>query len=720
MRELLVDLKNCYGIKSLTYSFDFGSGRNKRKSFAIYAPNGLMKTSFTKAFDRLAQGDQPVEERFNRAAQATVLIDGSPISASSIYVLKSEIDVSQESPEISNILVSPDKKARYDALILDIEKQKNKAIASLQKLSGVPKNDIELTVLSDIGKRDFASCLASLVDASASYDSFPYKYSTIFDPRVLELLKKPAFLEKAREFSERYQEIFTLEGTIFKKDVFNPIRAEKSFETLKNQGYFDGGHQLFLSGDSSPVGIEEAESRVKSILVNIEADQHLKNIKQSIAKNAQTQAIANLFESLDVNEIEVLLNGLKPENQNGFKVMMWRACVNSCSESLAYVEMHQNAKEELDLIEREAAELAPEWLDAVSLFNDRFTDMPFRLEVENKSNAALGKEKAKLCYVFKDDGEEVKLRCSELTTLSQGEKRALYLLSFIFKIEALTKLDNETLLVVDDPADSFDYKNKHAILQYLEDIESKPNIYQIILTHNYDFYRGLAVRFVHRDRCLMANKHPTSIELEKAQGVKDYFKGILLDRFPKCPRAMCASIPFARNIIEYTKGDEHDDYLLLTSLLHYKSNTEQITHQDFVTVFNNTFGCEHPGSEKLIADIIFEEVESIRLNPIQTGLNLEDKVVMSMAIRLKAEKYMLACIRTGLNDPNYWCDDLNQFGRLLSKYVEMNSSSPARPVLQKVSVTVSSNIHLNSFMYEPILDLSIGHLSALYMEVSSL
>src|SRR5690606_36656560 len=121
--------------------------------------------------------------------------------------------------------------------------------------------------------------------------------------------------------------------------------------------------------------------------------------------------------------------------------------------------------------------------------------------------------------------------------------------------------DNETLLAVDDPADSFDYKNKHAILQYLEDIESKPNIYQIILTHNYDFYRGLAVRFVHRERCLMANKHPASIELEKAHGVKDYFKGILLEKLPECPRAMCASIPFARNIIEYNKGDKHDDYL---------------------------------------------------------------------------------------------------------------------------------------------------------------
>lgn len=39
---------------------------------------------------------------------------------------------------------------------------------------------------------------------------------------------------------------------------------------------------------------------------------------------------------------------------------------------------------------------------------------------------------------------------------------------------------------------------------------------------------------------------------------------------------------------------------------------------------------------------------------------------------------------------------------------------------EKISITVSSNIHLNSFMYEPILDLTIDHLINLYNEVVTL
>ncbi len=720
MKELSIDLKNCYGIKSLEYKFDFGSVANRKKSFAIYAPNGLMKTSFTKTFERLAQGQEPAEERFNRAAQATVLIDGASINPNAIYVLKSEIDLSQESPEISNILVNPDKKARYDTLIININKQEAKAVSSLQKLSGVPRGDIKAKILADIGEVDFVSCLAALHDGNGLSEILPYNYATVFDQKVIDLLKNPEFLDNAKEFSERYQEIFTQDGTIFKKDVFNPIRAERSFETLKTQGYFDGGHLLYLKGDSSPVGIAEAEERVKMLLSKIEGDQRLNSIKQSIAKNAQTQAIASLFESLGVNDIETLLNGLKAENQKDFKRFFWKSYINACKESSLYLELHANAKDELDLIEQEAANLAPEWANAVELFNSRFTEMPFRLEVENQAKAALGKEQAKLSYVFKDDGAEVRLRRNELMTLSQGEKRALYLLNFIFEIEARSKLGHETVFIIDDAADSFDYKNKHAIIQYLEDIESKPNVYQIILTHNYDFFRGVAAKFVQRKRCLMANKHPNKIELEEAQGVKNYFTGILCKRFNQCHRAMCASIPFARNIIEYTKGESDPDYLLLTSLLHQKQDTDTITHQNFVDVYNAAFGCNHVGTTATIKSIIIGEAEAIGLNPVQTGLNLEDKVVMSMAIRLLAEQYMLDKIRVALNDQSYWCNDHSQFGKLLGKYSQLLPASPAIPVLRKVSVTVSSNIHLNSFMYEPILDLSIGHLAELYSEVKAL
>ncbi|MFV8433463.1 hypothetical protein ACNO6Y_22995, partial [Vibrio owensii] len=70
MTELSVKLKNCYGIPDLEYDFKFSGGGSQ--AFAIYAPNGLMKTSFTRTFDALRQKEQPREERFRRPSTADV------------------------------------------------------------------------------------------------------------------------------------------------------------------------------------------------------------------------------------------------------------------------------------------------------------------------------------------------------------------------------------------------------------------------------------------------------------------------------------------------------------------------------------------------------------------------------------------------------------------------------------------------------------------------
>ena len=55
--------------------------------------------------------------------------------------------------------------------------------------------------------------------------------------------------------------------------------------------------------------------------------------------------------------------------------------------------------------------------------------------------------------------------------LSTGERKAFYILNIIFVVEARMKEGAETLIVIDDLADSFDYQNKYAIIEYLNDQE---------------------------------------------------------------------------------------------------------------------------------------------------------------------------------------------------------------------------------------------------------
>ncbi len=94
--------------------------------------------------------------------------------------------------------------------------------------------------------------------------------------------------------------------------------------------------------------------------------------------------------------------------------------------------------------------------------------------------------------------------------------------------------------------------------------------------------------------------------------------------------------------------------------------------------------------------------------------------MLSIAIRMQAEIFITDKLRVLKSDANYWCPANNQYGSLMKEYASLAPTAPEMRILEKVSITVSSNIHLNSFMYEPILDLTIEHLAKLYKEVQML
>ena len=219
----------------------------------------------------------------------------------------------------------------------------------------------------------------------------------------------------------------------------------------------------------------------------------------------------------------------------------------------------------------------------------------------------------------------------------------------------------------------------------------------------------------------MANRNETSISLTGAKGVKNYFIGEWRDKVAENQFILCASIPFTRNLIEYTKPKNDTDYLLLTSLLHWKSNSEAITVGKYFEVFNAFFTTHHDAtSTQLFIELIFTKAEEICSRAIHDALNLEDKVLLSIAVRIKAEIFLIGELRKLKGEPNFWCEEESQFRHLIKEYSSLTASLKNKQSLEKVGITVSSNIHLNSFMYEPILDLTIEHLITLYSEIIGL
>ena len=291
------------------------------------------------------------------------------------------------------------------------------------------------------------------------------------------------------------------------------------------------------------------------------------------------------------------------------------------------------------------------------------------------------------------------------------------MLNVIFEIEARKQAGAETIIVVDDIADSFDYKNKYAIIHYLKEIADSGAFKQLILTHNFDFFRTIQSRFVNYQNCFMASKDSAGLSLGAASGIKNVFVNDWKVNFFKDAKKRIASIPFIRNIVEFIRGGADPAFSQLTSLLHWKADSNTISEGDLDKIYSTLFGetGTWPDGQRFVFDSIRQQADDC-LKAGQ-GINFENKIVLSIAIRLISEKFLVEQIK----DPTFVAKiDANQTPRLLAKFSGKFAGHPAINIIEKVVLMTPENIHLNSFMYEPILDMSDEHLRKLYGEVTAL
>ena len=128
---------------------------------------------------------------------------------------------------------------------------------------------------------------------------------------------------------------------------------------------------------------------------------------------------------------------------------------------------YQEAKPTLDSVLQQAAGQRSAWEKTISIFNRRFS-VPFEVKIKNQTDLLLNEEAAALSFEYSTQAGQkaVESKVLEEVVLSKGELRAFYTLQLLFAIEKM-KHDGgqEHILVFDDISDSFDYKNKYAIVE---------------------------------------------------------------------------------------------------------------------------------------------------------------------------------------------------------------------------------------------------------------
>jgi len=723
MRKLGIELKNCHGIRELSTSFKFKDGN----AVAVYAPNGTMKTSFARTLADLARGVETQDRMFpeRETVRSVTDQDGDELDAGDVVVVLSYDEDLGPTESTSTLLVNPELRKEYAALQLELLEARDELVVALKEQSGT-KQDVAAVVSRAFTQQEdnFFTALVRLSYEIEAQDSTPFDnvpYDLLFNSKVQPILRDPALQSALADYVTRLNELLD-ESTFFSRDSFNFYNAANVTKSLGDNGFFAARHSILLHGEgedskevTSQADLDELIAVEKQRITDDDVlRKKLEAVEKALNKNVDTRAFFDYI----AKHVELL-----PEltNVDLFEQKLWKSYIKAHEELYEHVvNCFKDAEKRKKEIEQQAAAESTQWEGVIEIFNDRFF-VPFRLIATNRDRVVLGQEKLlKLGFEFEEGVERTPVERGDLLEiLSAGEKKALYILNVLFEVGARKSSGRDTLFVIDDIADSFDYKNKYAIIQYLKEMSEEPNFRLILLTHNFDFFRTLESRaVVGYDRCFMAQKGESKIVLSQAVGIKNPFIKDFKLKFFEDGTKRVACIPFIRNILEYTKGEDDPGYLKLTSLLHWKSDTSSITQQDLDAIFSGAFGSEEswPSPSDSVLDLVIAQA-NLALKADE-GANFENKIVMSIAIRLLSESHMV----TELADQDF-TDNIqaNQSQALFKEYKNRGHGSvETREVLDAVVLMTPENIHVNSFMYEPIIDMSDSHLRKLYTDVLKL
>lgn len=718
MKKLSIDLENCFGIGKFQYDFDF----SKLNTFLLYAPNGTMKTSFAKTFDLISKNDKknlPKDLVYGKDSKYNIITDNIDIDPEQILVINAEDTSFDASNKVTSFIASKDLKEQYDKIYVELNYEKDEILKKLKNISSSSDCESEyIATFSENNSNNFFEILSNNVEnLKDEFDKVPFKYNHVFDTKgkVKEFINKNEPL--LDDYIDNYNNIIS-SSKLFKisNNTFGTQQVNDILKSIEDNAFFDAGHKFILEDGTEIKTSDELKQLVKEEVDKILSDKKLKasfdKVDKAIGANVELRTFKKIIE-----ENNTLLIELK--NYEEYKKKVWNNFLSEIKDDVIGLNLlYKEKKPLLEAILKETNKEIKLWKEITKKFNDRFY-VPFEVNIANKRDVLLKQETANLQFIYRDkkQGDILQSKENLLKVLSKGEQRAYFILQFLFEIESRKLEDNFTLLIFDDIADSFDYKNKYAIIEYIKELHESEKFKSIILTHNFDFYRTIASRLDLFKNCFIVTKNDEKeISLKTSNYTKVIFQELLKEI--NNPKVFISLIPFVRNIIEYTDSNKCDDAVTLTRCLHVKELSQNIIIDDIIEIYKNRLiklsdrDFDIEGSVK-VHEYIFEIADKIVSEENIDEIILENKIVLSIACRLKAELYMINKLPSSNRDKL----NSNQTRELSKKYLIEYPNSSKKELIDKINLMTPENIHLNSFMYEPLIDMSVYHLKDLYNSI---
>lgn len=704
-----------------------------------------MKTSFLKIFEKYQKNtSQEIRDNiFWYPSQHDISIDWNSIIPSQIFTL-GQVDEKYQSWNIATLLINEELRTQYTNILA----LKYQLLRQLKEKIGLSiptsSTSLEISKLEKKLLKDFAlpedNFLQWLlqIELPNQNDLLVFNgclYKDIFDDWTVEgLLSSTTFQDNIQAFLDEANNIFeNPDYSYLSRGQFSFWQFQNVADSLRKNNFFSSeGNALCLAGNNQ--NQEQLNQKISEIEWVLQSTPAFIKIRQDLNKTDKWSKVVALLETVP-NLLEYL------QNIDDFRKNLW------------YQYIHEIVDDHWNIIFNEIRRLYRQLLtdisnlniqnternNALAIFKDRF-HMPFEMRIDNLQNVIFG-EIPVVRFEFRDEDTwavVLKQQLEVSNTLSQWEKRALFLLNMIFDFEKIKKdiRDNpgqEILIVADDVADSFDYRNKYAIVEYLQELAESQGIYLIILTHNYDFFRCINSRLNIGNNCKKIVKRETTwtLHIEGAYSKEpweEWKSKVCSNDTPENEKKkyLIALIPFVRNLIQYARGSQNDNFLFLTHLLHWKGGswaipeTQNISFNNLLPIYNAWFwtNIQLENSDQRIYNYLND--------PNILGWDfLEEKILYAILIRLYAEQIMLRELPR-INPNVNLNPDRDQFWTLYGRFInclrilpedlrgERQRFGEIKSVLNRVSIMTPESIHFNSFMYEPIIDMDIIELQSLY------
>jgi len=710
-------LENVYGIKKLINS------NLINQNTIIYSPNGVMKSSFSDGLFDISIDQNPRDVFNNLPASYTVINNGTSVSEATspkhldLVVFKGEdiFDSIFKEKDIAQLVISTSLKKQYETKMSAIKGKIDEikgilAFAVLEEKKGAKNTKIDGFLEQFYGNSDLErlTTLFSSPHSEIIEDTTSVSFSKLFNPKTESILNDTTFIEKCEEF-QRLKDA-KLNEAIFNAS-FGISQLENSHKSLITNKYYDAGHKLYINEQTLDRDSVEAliVESIKSAYGSEEMKTSFLVAKKVLDANKDSREIvSSIFENTWLLE--------KLVNPNKFKVNLIYKKIENYQEEISEARKAiAAAMADIEGIYKKAQQTESLWREVIETYNNRFCNKHFDIAITNQSNAIIGIQEPVFTKVMKTSRNEITEDI--FSRFSSGEKRAIFILYFLYEIELKKMTGTDFTIIADDIVDSFDYKNKYAMIEYLSELSGDSKVQLIILTHNFDFYRSTCISLSgnlnSRLFAYLDSNEDVSLFSANSYNYESFSLFTNWKNSDDIP-SLIALIPFLRNLVELQEGNTSASFSMLCNFLHYNLNTPLMNLTNLSHIYTN-YGVKYTiaSSTQLYWDLLVQQVKNLT-NPVNES-DIKQKIILGLFIRLGSDYFLLNKYKINNGGAAPIITPGSNWTKQLKKMSIIYLTSEEKKLLDRSLTVAPSFVHVNSFMYEPLIDvgseklLSISH-----------